>query len=169
MAAFIPKKVNAKRIKSFKALFFGGHHFWHIQRKCRKNTKENLSSDHNCYNFLQEGPINSISLPDCCIFIAVSEKYPFWPFLMPYGQMVKWPYGHFLTKWPFAHIVKTWSYGINMGISGNSYKNAAFWWRNWVDSTFLQEMKAIIVRWQIFLCIFLEFPLYMQKMVATEK
>ena len=72
MAAFIPMKVNAERFKSFKALFFGGHPFWHIQRKYGKRTKENMSSDHNCYNFLQEGPINSIPSLDCCHFIADS-------------------------------------------------------------------------------------------------
>ena len=55
MAAFIHKKVNAKGIKSFKALFFNGHHFWHIQRKFQKNTKENLSSYHYCSHCLQEG------------------------------------------------------------------------------------------------------------------
>ena len=123
MAAFIPMKVNAERFKSFKALFFGGHPFWHIQRKYGKRTKENMSSDHNCYNFLQEGPINSIPSLDCCHFIADS------------GNAHN---DHFLTIWLFSHFVKTWSYGINKDISGNSYKNAAFWWRNQVDSTFLQ-------------------------------
>ena len=119
-------------LKSVKALFFGGHTFWHIQRKCRKSTKENMSSDHNCYNFLQEGPINSIPSLDCCHFIADS------------GNAHN---DHFLTIWPFSHLVKTWTYGINKDISGNSYKNTAFWWRNKVDSTFLQEMRARMVRW----------------------
>ena len=86
---------------------------------------------------------------------------------MPCGQMAKWPYGHFLTVWPFSHIIKKWSYGINMGIVGNSYKNAATWSRNRVDSTFLQEMRVIMVRWQMFLCIFSENPMYMPKMLAT--
>ena len=72
MAAFIPMKVNAERFKSFKALFFGGHPFWHIQRKYGKRTKENMSSDHNCYNFLQESPMNSIPSLDCCHFIVDS-------------------------------------------------------------------------------------------------
>ena len=75
--------------------------------------------------------------------------------------------------WPFFDDMailsyrQKWSYGINMGIVGNSYKNAATWSRNRVDSTFLQEMRAIMVRWQIFLCIFSENPMYMPKMVAT--
>ena len=100
-------------------------------------------------------------------FYSRFRRYPYWPFLLPYGHMAKWPYGHFLTIWPFCHIVKKWSYGINMGIVGNSYKNAATWSRNRVDSTFLQEMRVIMVRWQIFLCIFSENPMYMPKMVAT--
>ena len=38
-----------------------------------KYTKENMPSDHFGCNFLQEGQINLIPSPDCCIFIAVSE------------------------------------------------------------------------------------------------
>ena len=42
-----------------------------------KNTKENLSSNHFCSHFLQEGPINLIPSLKCCIctaFSRISEK-----------------------------------------------------------------------------------------------
>ena len=72
--------------------------------------------------------------------------------------------GYQLSVWPYYHMA---SKVANMVISENSYKNAAIWWRNRVDSTVLHEMRANMVRWQIFLCIFSDFPLYLPKMMAT--
>ena len=46
---------------------------FHLTKDFPKYTKENMPSDHFCCNFLQEGQINLIPSPDCCIFIAVSE------------------------------------------------------------------------------------------------
>ena len=81
-----------------------------------------------------------------------------------YGHMaISSKNGH-MAIWPYDHMA--WNVA-NMGISRNSYKNAAIWWRNQVDSTFWQEMRANLVRWRIFLCIFSDFPLYIQKMMAT--
>ena len=61
--------------------------------------------------------------------------------------------GH-MAIWPFDHMAPKMA---NMRISGNSYKNAAIWWRNQVDWNFLQEMRAIMVWRQIFWCIFRNF------------
>ena len=47
-----------------------------------------------------------------------------------------------LAIWPFDPMASKMA---NMGISGKGYKNAAIWWTNRIDSTFLQEMRAIII------------------------
>jgi hypothetical protein len=44
-----------------------------------------------------------------------------------------------------------------MGVFGISDTNAAIWQRNEGDSTFLLEIRAEMVRWHIFLCIFRKF------------
>jgi hypothetical protein len=45
----------------------------------------------------------------------------------------------------------------NMGVFGKSSTTAAIWWRNKVDWTFISELRAKIVRGNIFLCIFGKF------------
>ena len=83
---------------------------------------------------------------------------------MPYVYLAIWPYRPKMAICPYDHMA--WNVA-NMGFSRNSYKNGAIWSRNRVDSTFWQEMRANLVRRQIFLCIFSGFPLYIPKMMAT--
>jgi hypothetical protein len=67
-----------------------------------KNTKENMASDHFFFYFSQEGPIDLIPSPDCCIFTACSIDTHIghlWCYMAlaiwPYGYMAIWPkYGH---------------------------------------------------------------------------
>jgi hypothetical protein len=66
-------------------------------------------------------PFNAICLYD---YMAIWSKY---------GHMAISPYDYTASK------------VANMGVSGNSNKNAAIWRRNQVDSTFLQEMRAKMV------------------------
>ena len=70
-------------------------------------------------------------------FYCFFRQHPYWPSLMPYSHMA--------------------SNGINMGVFWNSSINAAIWRRNYVNSTFLLEMKEKMVRWHIFLRIFPNF------------
>jgi hypothetical protein len=50
-----------------------------------------------------------------------------------YGHIAILPYDYMASK------------VANTGVSGNSNTNAAIWQRNYVDQTFLQEMRAKIV------------------------
>ena len=44
-----------------------------LTKEFPKNTKENMPYDRFCSHFIQEGQMNLILSPDCCIFIAVSN------------------------------------------------------------------------------------------------
>jgi hypothetical protein len=77
-------------------------------------------------------------------FYCCFQKYQYRPPMLPYYHATIWPYGHILTIWPYSHI-DIW------------HRMASIWWRNYVDSTFLQKMREKMVWWDIFLCIFRNF------------
>jgi hypothetical protein len=54
--------------------FCGGASIFEISKDIPKNTKENIPSDHFCSHLRQEGQIDLIPSPDCCICIAFSEN-----------------------------------------------------------------------------------------------
>ena len=131
--------------------------FFAFTKEIPKNTKENIPSDHCCSHVLMEGRISLIPSPDCCIFIAVSKNTHIVHLRRHNSHMAIWPFGHYGVKWPYSHMVVMASKVAIMGVFGNSYKNAAIWWRNQVDLNFLPQMRAKMVWRNIFLCIFWDF------------
>jgi hypothetical protein len=83
-----------------------------------------MPSDHFSSHFWQEGLKNIIPLPDCCICLAVSGDTHIDPIRR---HMSIWPYGQNMAIWPYDYMA---SKVANMGVSGNSNKNAAIWRRN---------------------------------------
>ena len=67
------KESSAKKNQRFWMKILEVPAIFRLTKDFLKYTKENMPSHHFCCNFLQEGQINLIPLPDCCIFIAVSE------------------------------------------------------------------------------------------------
>ena len=65
--------------------------------------------------------------------------------------MAIWPYGQMALSLYRYNSSNIWVF------FGNRHKNDAIWWRNLVDLTFLWGMRAKMVRWYIFLCIFRNF------------
>ena len=104
------------------------HEFWGIfeerplfsayTKEILKNTKENMPSDHFRSHFWQEGLINIIPSPDCCICLAVSGDTHIDAIRR---HMSIWPYGHMVKIWPYGHIA-IWLYGIKGGQYGCFWK-----------------------------------------------
>ena len=125
-----------------------------------------MASDQFCSHFLQEGQIDLIPRPDCCIYIAVSGDThidAIW------RHKSIWLYGHMTKIWLYGHIA-IWLYGIKDGQYGCCRK------KQYKFSNLAKELSRfdLPVRNEskngpmpYFPLYFSEFPLYMQKMVAT--
>ena len=90
---------HQKNLRLMWADLWSGHAILYIQRNGRKNTKENMPSDHFCSHFYWEGRINLIPSPEFCIFIAVSGD-----------THIEAIFGH-ISIWLYGHMAKIWSYG----------------------------------------------------------
>ena len=66
-----------------------------------KNTKENMPSEEICSHFSQEGQINLIFPPYCCICIALSIDTH-----MSYSEshIAVWLYGYMAIIWKYGHM-----------------------------------------------------------------
>ena len=73
-----------------------------------KNTKENMPSEEICSHFSQEGQINLIFPPYCCICIALSIDTH-----MSYSEshIAVWLYGYMAIIWKYGHMAR-WLYGF---------------------------------------------------------
>ena len=119
--------------KSFRTILCQCHHFSCLQRKFLKNTRENNVSDYFCSHLRQEGLINLIRSPDCCIFIAVSKNTYNGHFSHHKDYMAIWPFAAIMAIWPYSQTAIMAFNMNNMGVFGNGNKNAAIWRRNRVD------------------------------------
>ena len=64
--------------------------FFEFTKQFPENTKENMPAGNFCSHLTQEGQIDLIPLPECCIFIAVSEDDNIDAILGHIYNMAKW-------------------------------------------------------------------------------
>ena len=128
---FLYLKSYHKKNPEFQDIFFGVATILCVYKEITKNTKENMPSDHFCSHFQQEGRINLIPSPECCIFIAVSGDTHIEVIL---GHMAIWLYGHMAEIWSYGHIA-IWLYGIG----GGQY--VCFWKQQYKCNNLTKELR----------------------------
>jgi hypothetical protein len=92
-----------------------------------KNAKENMPPDHFCSHLRKDGQNDLPSLPDCHIFIAVSENTHNGHPRRHNGHMAIWLFDAIMAIRPYSHMAIMASNVGNMGVFGNGNKNVAIW------------------------------------------
>ena len=145
VAVYTSEATNTKFLE-FRAFLWRCHYFLRLQRKFLKIQRKIF---HFCSHLRQEGQIDLIPSPDCCIFIAVSKNTHNGHFWRHNDQTAIWPFNAIMAKWLYSHMAIMASKMDNMGDNGNSNKNAAIWGR-----PSIKKIRATMVQWNSFLYIF---------------
>jgi hypothetical protein len=114
---------------SFHAFLSRGHHFLRIQRNLSHIRKENMPPDNFCYHLRQNGWIDLPSLPDCHIFIGVSENTHYGHLRCHNSHMATWLFDAIMAIRPVSHMAIMALNVGNMGVFGNGTKNVTIWRR----------------------------------------
>ena len=131
-------------------------------KEFQKNTKENIPVTAFCSHSSQEGPINSISSPDCCICNTLSRDTHI---ACHKSHIAIWPYGHIAKIWPYG-LMAIFKYGHQGSLYGclwkKQYKCSNLVKKlNWLDLPVRNESKR--QSREYFPLYFSEIPLYLLK------
>ena len=107
-------KSHQKKFRSFRSIFQAGPSIFVNTKEFQKNTKENIPVTAFCSHSSQEGPINSISSPDCCICNTLSRDTHI---ACHKSHIAIWPYGHMAKIWPYG-LMAIFKYGHHGSLYG---------------------------------------------------